>query len=69
MTGVTADIIMKIWRNDKRVVKDSGYTHCSDCCLNYILPDGSQSVCLATHFKIRSNFKVCFRGYKYETDV
>lgn len=60
---------MKIWRNDKRVVKDSGYTHCSDCCLKYMFPDHSRSICLATHFKIRDVWKVCINGYKYETDV
>lgn len=27
---------MKIWRNDKRVVKDFGYTHCIDCALEYL---------------------------------
>ena len=69
MTGVIMDIIMKIWRNDKRVVKASRYTYCADCCLNYIFLDKSRSVCLATHFNIQSDFKVCFRGYKYETDV
>lgn len=60
---------MKIWRNDKRVVKTSRYIYCRDCCLNYILPDRSRSICLATHFNIQSRFKLCFRGYKYETDI
>lgn len=69
MTGVLMDIFMKIWRNDKRVVKDSGYTYCANCCLEYVHPDHSRSVCLATHFNIRNKFEMCLRGYKYETDV
>ena len=62
---------MKIWRNDKRVVKDSGYTYCANCCLEYVSPDYSRSVCLATHFKIRSDSERCISGYIYiyETDV
>jgi hypothetical protein len=60
---------MKIWLNDKRIVKASGYTYCKNCCLNYILPDRFQSTCLAQDFKIQSKSKVCLRGYKYETDV
>ena len=60
---------MKIWRNDKRVIKDSGYTHCVDCCLEYTSPDGSQSCCLATYFGIRNDYERCISGYKYETDV
>jgi pyruvate-formate lyase len=60
---------MKIWRNDKRVVKDSGYTYCTDCCLNYRFPDNFGSICLATRFNIKSGFEMCLNGYKYETDV
>lgn len=60
---------MKIWRNDKRVVENSKYTHCVDCCLEYIFPDYSRSTCLANHFKIKDMSKVCLNGYKYETDV
>lgn len=60
---------MKIWLNDKRVVKDSGYTHCIDCCFEYLFPDHSKSICLAKYFKIRHNSESCIRGYKYETDV
>lgn len=60
---------MKIWLNDKRVVKNSGYTHCADCCLNYILPDRSRSTCLAQNFKIQNRFEICLNGYKYESDV
>ena len=60
---------MKIWLNDKRVVKASRFTYCANCCLYYILPDQFQSICLATHFKIQNRFEVCLRGYKYETDV
>lgn len=60
---------MKIWYNDKKVVRDSGYTYCADCCLNYILPDKSRAICLAARFKIRNMSKLCFSGYKYETDV
>ncbi len=60
---------MKIWLNDKRVVKDSGYTHCVDCCLVYIFPDYSKSICLAKYLKIRNDSESCIRGYKYETGV
>lgn len=60
---------MKIWLNDKRVVKIPRFTRCKDCCLSYIFPDNSQSICLATHFKIQNRFELCFNGYKYETDV
>lgn len=67
--GVLVGIIMKIWLNDKRVVKVFGYTYCADCCLNYILPDRSLSTCLAQDFKIQNRFEMCLNGYKYETDV
>lgn len=60
---------MKIWKNDKRVIKDSGYTSCVDCCLLYIFPDYSKSICLAKHFKLRNNSELCVSGYKYEIDV
>lgn len=60
---------MKIWLNDKRVVKISRFTYCKDCCLSYILPDRSCSICLATHFNIQNRFEVCLNGYKYESDV
>ena len=60
---------MKIWLNDKRVVKIPRFTYCKDCCLSYILPDKSQAICLATHFNIQNRFEVCLNGYKYETDV
>lgn len=60
---------MKIWLNDKRVVKVPRFTRCVDCCLSYIFPDNSQSGCLATQFNIQSKFEMCLRGYKYETDV
>jgi hypothetical protein len=53
---------MKIWLNDKRVVRGNGYTFCSECalqlghqCLAMYIPSGRPSLCL--------------RGYKYETDV
>lgn len=69
MIGVLEDMVMKIWRNDKRVVKASGYTYCVDCCLEYISPDYSQSGCLARYFKIPNVFETCINGYKYETDV
>lgn len=60
---------MKIWRNDKRVVKDSGYTHCIDCGLEHLSLENSKSICLAKYLKIRSDSESCIRGYKYETDV
>ncbi len=55
---------MKIWRNDKRVVKDSGYTHCQECVLY-----GDPFQCLAILCDIHAPINVCLRGYKYETDV
>lgn len=60
---------MKIWRNDKRVVKGSEYVYCIDCCLEYRFPDNSRSTCLARRFDILSDSKDCLNGYKYETDV
>jgi hypothetical protein len=67
-TGVLADIVMKIWRNDKRVVKASQYIDCKDCALC-----GDESTycfeCLALLYGINNPINVCFKGYKYETDV
>ena len=67
--GVLEDMVMRIWRNDKRVVKDSGYTFCSNCCLEYISQDHSQYGCLARYFRIQNDFETCINGYKYETNV
>lgn len=67
-TGVLEDIIMKIWRNDKRVVKDSQYMDCKDCVLCGEEFDHSFE-CLALLYKIHNSKNVCIRGYKYETDV
>ena len=68
MTGVPVDIIMKIWHNDKRVVKSSQYMYCHDCVLcgnefDYCFE------CLARLYGIINSTNVCLRGYKYETDV
>lgn len=60
---------MKIWHNNKRVIEDSNYMFCSDCCLLYTFPDYSQSTCLATHFEIKDTSKMCLNGYKYEINV
>lgn len=60
---------MKIWRNDKRVVKDSGYTLCANCCMEYQSIDSPRYICLATHFNLKSADKLCTNGYKYEADV
>ena len=53
---------MKIWLNDKRVVRGNGYTFCSECALQL----GHQ--CLAMCILSRRP-SLCLRGYKYETDV
>lgn len=59
---------MKIWRNDKRVVKSSQYVYCHNCALcgnelDYCFE------CLALLYGIHNPTNVCLRGYKYETDV
>ena len=68
MTGVLKDMYMKIWRNDKRVVKSSQYMFCSDCALH-----GEEFEycyeCLARLCGISDLKNVCLYGYKYETDV
>jgi hypothetical protein len=59
---------MKIWRNNKRVVKTSKYIYCQDCAL--VGEDFYHcSECLASRYKIHNSKQVCLRGYKYETDV
>lgn len=59
---------MKIWRNDKRVVKSSKYLYCKDCVLVGEEFDYSYE-CLALLYKIHDPKNVCISGYKYETDV
>lgn len=59
---------MKIWRNNKRVVKSSQYMYCKDCALcgdefDYCFE------CLALLYGIHNSTNVCFKGYKYETDI
>lgn len=59
---------MKIWRNNKRVVKSSQYMYCKDCALcgdefDYCFE------CLALLYGIHNSINVCFKGYKYETDI
>jgi hypothetical protein len=68
MTGVLVDIIMKIWRNDKRVVKTPKYTYCHDCALVGEEFDHCFE-CLALRYGIHDSKNVCRCGYKYETDV
>ena len=55
---------MKIWRNDKRVVKSSRYVYCKDCVLY-----GDPYQCLAILYDIHDPINACLSGYKYETDV
>ena len=52
---------MKIWLNNKRLIKTSKYPNCKDC----ILSDTSSryTECLS------SVYKICLGGYKYEIDV
>lgn len=64
--GVLEDIIMKIWSNDKRVVKVSKYTYCQDCVLS---GEEFYFECLALRYGIHNSTNVCLCGYKYETDV
>ena len=45
---------MKIWLNDKRIIKSSKYLYCEECVL------------CGKDFDYHN---VCLRGYKYETDV
>lgn len=59
---------MKIWRNDKRVVKVSKYVYCQDCALVGKEFD-HYFECLARHYGIHDSTYICSCGYKYETDV
>jgi hypothetical protein len=59
---------MRIWRNDKRVVKTSKYTYCQDCALVGEEFD-HYFECLAMRYRIHNSPNVCRSGYKYETDV
>ena len=68
MIGVLQDMFMKIWRNDKRVVKSSQYMYCKDCVLCGDEFDYSFE-CLALLYKIHNSRQVCLKGYKYESDV
>lgn len=52
---------MKIWLNDKRLIKTSNYAYCKDCILGYT--SSNYGECLSPVYKI------CLGGYKYETDV
>lgn len=59
---------MKIWRNDKRVIKVPKYVYCQDCALcgnefDYYFE------CLAVLYGIRKSLNICLCGYKYESDV
>lgn len=59
---------MKIWRNDKRVVKSSQYMCCEDCAL--VAEEFEHYFeCLALCYGMHNSKNVCLRGYKYETDV
>ena len=60
---------MKIWRNDKRIIKSfQCYIFCEDCALV-----GEESdyrfKCLARLYGIDNSKNLCLYGYKYETDV
>lgn len=59
---------MKIWRNDKRVVRSSKYMHCKDCVLSGTEFDYCFE-CLALLYGIHKSTHVCLKGYKYEIDV
>lgn len=59
---------MKIWLNNKRVVKVSKYIYCQDCVLAGEEFD-HYFECLALRYRIHNSTNGCFRGYKYETDV
>lgn len=60
---------MKIWLNDKRVVKSLQYMHCKDCVLCGDEFDYYSFGCLALLYKIHNSRQVCLKGYKYESDV
>lgn len=51
---------MKMWLNDKRVVRDNGYTFFSECALQL----GHQCLAMCIH-----SGRPCLRGYVYETNV
>ena len=68
MTGVLKYMYMKIWRNDKRIIRSSQYICCEDCALvgeelDYCFE------CLARLYGICDSKNVCLYGYEYETDV
>lgn len=52
---------MKIWLNDKRVIRD--YTSCRKCVLSL------RFCCLAKKFLLIDPDRFCKRGYIYEIDV
>jgi hypothetical protein len=68
MIGVLKDIIMKIWLNNKKIVKGLRYMHCSDCVLRG-KTFGRRFECLALLYGIHHSTNLCMRGYKYETNV
>ena len=59
---------MKIWRNDKRVVKTSKYLYCKECALCDVEFE-YYFECLALRCGIHNSTSVCCKGYKYETNV
>lgn len=59
---------MKIWRNDKRVIKVPKYTYCQDCALVNKEYDRYFG-CLAVLCGIHNPTQICSCGYKYEIDV
>ena len=59
---------MKIWLNDKRVVKSPKYLYCKECVLCGREFD-YHFECLAILYGIHYSKNVCLRGYKYEIDV
>lgn len=68
MIGVLKGIIMKIWLNDKKVIKSPRYMYCSDCVLRGKTL-GRRFECLAFLYGIYHSTNLCMRGYKYETHV
>jgi hypothetical protein len=68
MIGVLKDIIMKIWLNNKKIVKSSRYMYCSDCVLRGKTFE-RRFECLALLYGIHHSTNLCMRGYKYETNV
>lgn len=59
---------MKIWRNDKRVIKAPKYVYCQDCALVGEEFDHCFE-CLASRYGIYNSRQTCGTGYQYENKV